>query len=431
MQVSIESGEGLERRMTVELPAEKVDGEVDRRLKELSRKVKLHGFRPGKVPLTVVRQRFAGNVRGEVFGEMVQSSFFEAVAQENLKPAGEPKIEAKRDGGQGYRYTAIFEVLPEIALAAMERLSIQRPSAEIKDADVAKMVDKLRRQRTTWNPVGRGAQAEDLVKISFKGSIDGEPFDGGEAEDVPLVIGSKRMIDGFEAGLIGAVVGDERTLDLQFPEDYRVEKLAGKPVRFEVSVSSVEEPVLPEVDEEFLRSLGITEGGVDALQKDVRQNMERELEQKTRALLKDRVMDALLEAHSIDVPKVMVDQESRRLQEQARNEVKASGGVGKFELPLELFAEQAKRRVALGLLISEVVKQNGIDVDPQRVRRTIEEFASSYEQPEDVVKWYYNDREQLAAVESVVLEDQVVDWVLQQAAVEEQPAEFDELMETR
>jgi len=430
MQVSIESGEGLERRMTVELPAEQVDAEVTKRLKDLSRSVKLHGFRPGKVPLTVVRQRFGSRVRSEVFGEMVQSSFFDAVAQENLKPAGEPRIEAKRDDAQGYGYTAVFEVLPEIELASMEHISIQRPSAEIKDADVATMIEKLRRQRTTWNQVDRGAAEGDMVRVSFRGSVDGEPFEGGEADDVPLVIGSKRMIAGFEDGLVGAVAGDQRTLNLQFPEDYRVEKLAGKQVSFDVAVSSVAEPVLPEIDEEFLRSLGIGEGGVEALQQDVRKNMERELEQKIRSVLKDRVMDALLEANTVAIPKVMVGREARRLQDQARQEVRSSGGAGKFELPLGLFEEQAKRRVALGLLIAEVVRHNNIKVDPERVRRTVADFAASYEQPDEVVKWYYNDQEQLAAVESVVLEDQVVDWVLEQADVEERPAEFDALMET-
>lgn len=429
MQVSVESSEGLERRMTVELPADKVNEAMEKRLREIARTARLDGFRPGKVPLSVVRKRFGGQVQQEVFGDLVQSSYFEALSSEQLNPAGEPTIEPlERAPEEGMGYVAIFEVMPEFELADISSAVISRPVVEVTDQDVDAMVEKLRKQRTTWNEVDREAREGDQVNIDFKGFIDDEAFDGGTAEGVPLVLGSGSMIPGFEEGLIGARAGDERTLEVTFPDDYRVDSLAGKQARFEVKVNSVSEPVMPEVDEEFARAYGVTEGGVEAFLKEIRSNMERELADKIRSQLKEQAMDALLEANPIDVPKSMVKQEAQALQQQTKENMAQGGQTSNLELPLDLFEEQARRRVALGLVIGEVIRSNDIKVDQDRVREKVEQFAQSYESPQEVIDYYYSDPKHLAPVENVVLEDQVVDWVMERAKVEEQPATFEEMM---
>jgi len=429
MQVSVESNEGLERRMTVELPAEKVGKAMEKRLKEIARTARLDGFRPGKVPMSVVRKRFGGQVQQEVFGDLVQSSYFEALANEQLKPAGKPAIEPMdKAPEEGMGYVAVFEVMPEIELAAFSSIVINRPAAQVTDDDVNAMVEKLRKQRTTWNEVNREAREGDQANIDFKGFIDGEAFDGGTAEGVPLVLGSGSMIPGFEDGLIGAKGGDERTLKVTFPEDYRVDTLAGKEASFEVKVHSVSEPVLPEIDEEFAKAYGVAEGGVDALYQEIRANMERELADKIRSELKEQAMDALLEVNSIDVPKALVSQEAQALQQQTKDNMAQGGQTSSLDLPLDLFEEQAKRRVMLGLLISEVVKANAINIDQERVREKVDQFAQSYEAPQEVIDYYYSDPKNLAPVENVVLEDQVVDWVLEQATVEDVESGFEQIM---
>jgi trigger factor len=429
MQVSVESGEGLERRMRVELPAEQIDAEVEKRLKKIARSVKLDGFRPGKVPLSIVRQRYAGQVHQEVFGDLVQKSFFEAVGQEKLSPAGEPRIEPLAETGSA-GYTAVFEVMPEFEVGQLETITVKRPKVDIGDADVEQMIEKLRKQRVTWSPVERPAAQGDQVRISFEGRLEGEeePFEGGSAENFSMEIGADRMIEGFESGLIGAAAGERRDLQLQFPEQYQVEKLAGKPVTFSVQVHEVAEPVLPEVDEAFAASLGVTEGGVDAMRSEIRANMQRELDQKVQAVTKQQVLDGVLAANAIDVPKVMVDKEVRELQERARKEVSASGRSSGMELPASLFEDQARRRVALGLIISKVISGNQMKADPERVRSMIAAHAASYEDPQQVIDWYQGNREQLTALEAVALEDQVVDWVLAQARVEDDETSFEALM---
>jgi trigger factor len=429
MQVSVQSGEGLERRMTVELPAEEINQEVEKRLKKIARTARMDGFRPGKVPMKILRTRYGLHVQQEVFGEMVESSYGQALVQEELKPAGAPKIEPHLEQGQDsakFAYTAVFDVMPEIELVSLTEQSIQRPVAQVQDSDVDEMIERLRKQRQTWEQVERAAEDGDQVEISFKGTIDGEPFEGGEADDVPLVLGSGSMIEGFEAGLTGAGAGDKRTLELQFPENYRVEKLAGKPVVFEVEVGKVSEPRLPEMNEELVKSFGVESGDVDEFKKDIRTNMERELKQRIESRLKDQAMDALLETHKIDVPVALVEQEIEAMRQQARQ---GSPAGSKFELPRNLFEEPAKRRVALGLIIAEVVKQNEIKVDPERVTSTIEEMAATYEDPQEVVDFYTNNAQQRASVENLVLENQVVDWVLEQAKVEDQQSTFKEITE--
>lgn len=425
MQVSVEAGEGLERRMRVTLSAEQFDEEVEKHLKGIARTAKLPGFRPGKVPLNMLRRRYGGQVQGEVFGELVESSFSEAVRQESLRPAGRPAIEPEINLEEKvYGYTATFEVLPQIELKPLEGVSVKRPSAEVTEADVDDMFERLRRQRQTWQPVDRSAQEGDQVRVSFQGTVDGEPFDGGQGTNVPVVLGAGMMIEGFEAGLIGAAKGEERTLSLAFPDDYRVHKLAGKAASFNITVESVAEPRLPEVDEAFARALGIADGDLDRLRRDVRQNMERELKQRIQAKVKNQVMDALIENNPIELPKVLVQEEIASLKQQARTNVGVSGTL---ELPDRLFEDQASRRVALGLIIAEIVKAQGLTADPKRVRETVEDMATSYEDPKEVVDFYLGNREQRASIESLVLEDQVVDWVLGQVRVEAEPSTFKDL----
>lgn len=429
MQISVESGEGLERRMTVELPAERVNQEVEKRLQRLAKTARIDGFRPGKVPLSVVRKRYADQVRGEVFGELVQSSYFEALSSQKLQPAGTPSIEPiEKKPEEGFAYTAIFEVMPEVALNAMDGVEVKRPVVEVGEADVQAMIEKLRRQRVTWNRVERAAQEGDQVTINFVGSIDGEPFPGGTAEDVPLVLGSHSMIEGFEEGLVGAGAGEKRTLKLQFPADYRAEKLAGKETTFEVEVTAVAEPVLPEVDEIFIKAFGVSEGGVEAFQQEIRANMEREVEDKIRVVLKKQVMDALLQVNPVEVPKVMVRQEAEAMRDHSKATLAQRGQAGNLELPLDLYEDQAKRRVSLGLIVSQLVKENGIEVDHDRVRARVEASAAGYEHPQEVIDYYYSDQQRLAGVQNLVLEEQVVDWVLEQVKVNDETASFDELL---
>jgi trigger factor len=426
MQVSVESGEGLERRVSVELPAEQIEVEVTKRLKQIGRTAKLDGFRPGKVPMKLLRRNYGGQVLQEVYGQMIESSYQEAIQQEKLRPAGMPKIEPKSGGEEWeFGYVATIEVMPEIELAKLEG-EIKRPVAEIAPQDIDEMIEKLRKQRATWQNVERAAAEGDQVKISFKGLVDGEAFEGGSAENVDLVLGSKRMIEGFESGLVGMVKEEKRSIDLKFPEDYRVEELAGKPVTFEVEVTEVTEEVLPEVDDEFAKEFGASDG-VESLKQDVKENMTRELSQRIQARIKSQAMDLILDQNKIDIPNALVEEEIEALRKQAREQM--GQGAGKFELPREMFEEQAKRRVNLGLVIGEIIKQNEIQVDNDRVRQTIEEYAASYEQPDEVVKYYYGNQQQLAAVQNIVLEDQVVDWVMEQVDVVDDKTTFAALTE--
>ncbi len=432
MQVSVESGEGLTRRLQVNLPAEKVDEVVNAKLKEAARNLRLDGFRPGKVPLRVVKQRFGAQIRQDAYGELIQSSFYEAVSQENLQPVGEPSIELREEEADGgLAYTATFEVMPEVELADFSSLEIKRPRAEVTDEDVENMIRKLREQRTEWVEVEREAREGDRVTIDFKGYIDGEPFEGGSAEGVQLVLGSGRMIPGFEEGLIGARAGDERKLELKFPEDYGVEKLAGKEAEFEVVVKAVAEPKLPEVDEDFIRSLGVEDGTEESLRREVRENMERELKQKLKARTKEQVMEALLEKHELQVPAAMVQREAEALKQQAQQEMAQAGQQSSLDLPLNIFEPQAERRVKLGMIIGEIVRANDIKVDEGKVDEAIADQAATYEEPQEIIDWYAANPQARAAVENVVLEDQVVEWILEQAKVEDEELTFDELVSPR
>ncbi len=430
MDVSVESAAGLERRMRVQVPEDRVTTEVQRRLQDLSRQVRIPGFRPGKVPMKVIQQRYGRQVRDEVVGELVQSSFYDALVQEKLRPAGSPTIEPDAGGsGDGVAYVATFDVYPEVELPPLESLTIRRPRASVAESDIERMIDTLRRQRRTWTEVERAATASDRVTVDFKGFMDGAPLENASGEDFPLELDAGRMIPGFEDGLVGAAAGETRTLELAFPDAYHAEELAGKPVRFEVTVKKVEEPSLPEVDDAFAAGFGITDGGADALRREVRANMQRELDQVLRNVTKQRTMDALLEGQDIQLPAALVEEEARRALERRKLELSHSG-VDPEQAGLEtaMFEEEARLRVSLGLVLSEVIREHEIRPDPQRVRQRIETIASTYEQPEEVVNWYYGSRERLSDVETTVLEEQVVDWVLDRAQVVDEDTTFEELV---
>ena len=429
MQVSVETTSGLERRMTVEVPEERIDGEVQNRLKRLARTAKVKGFRPGKVPMKVVAQQYGKQVRDEVVGEVIQATYFEAINQEKLQPAGMPSIEPQvNDQGKSLQYTATFEVMPEVELADLSGTKLEKVVAEVSDEDLEKMIDNLRQQRAEWKPVKRKAKKGDRLNIDFKGTIDGEEFSGNAGEGVQLTIGSGRMIAGFEDGLVGAKAGEELTLDLQFPEDYGHKDVAGKPVQFAVKVNSVEEPLLPEVDEEFAKGFGIGDGSLEALRNEVRQNMERELAQAVSARNKQAVMDKLLELNKIDVPAALVDNEAQNLKQQMMQQMQVPQGKSMPELDATLFKGEAERRVTLGMLVAEIIQSNELNADEAKVKAKVQEVAATYEHPEEVINWYMADKSRLSQIENLLLEDEVVDWVFGKADVSESKSSFDEVM---
>lgn len=430
MQVSIETTQGLERKMTVEIPSDRVQPAFEKRLKEMSRHVRMDGFRPGKVPMRVVRQRFGRQVREDVLSELVRDTYFEALKEQDVHPVGEPRIELKEEDESGAAgYTATFEVMPEIKIGELSGAVIKRPRAEVVEADIDRMIERLREQRSEWVDVQRAAADGDQVEIDFKGFIDGEAFEGGSAEGVALELGSGRMVDGFESGLVGASADEEREVEVTFPEDYKSEEVAGKQATFKVKVSKVQEKKLPEVDDEFCQAFGVEEGGLEALRKDVAENMRRELGERIQSRLKEQAMDALLNASDIEVPASMVQQESVALRDRTLREL-GGAGAQQMELPLHMFQEQATKRVRLGLLIGEVIRAQELKVDADRVKERIQSLASSYENPQEVIDFYYSEehKEQLSSVEGVVLEDQVADWVLSQAAEEVEETDFYTLM---
>lgn len=430
MQVSVETTSALERRMTITVPAARVDSEVNERINKTARTVRMDGFRPGKVPVAVVKKRFGASIRQEALGDLIRDCFYEAVTQEKLNPAGFPTIESVKDETNAdVAFVATFEVYPEVTLGDFAAIKVERPVAEIGDADVDKMIDTLRRQRATWTESAEAAKDGDRLDIDFDGTVDGVAFEGGSSQGFSLVLGSNRMIPGFESGLVGAKAGEERTLNVTFPADYQAENLKGKAAVFKVKVNKVEAPVLPALDDAFIKSFGIKDGGLDKFRADVRKNMERELKQAIKNKVKGQVLEGLVASHTLDVPKALVQSEIGR---QRQNMLRQFGGnarnINPDMLPDDLFAEQARRAVTLGLLIGEIIKKSELKVDADRVRTLIEEIAESYETPSEVVNWYYANPEQLQQVEAVVLEDQVVDHVLGQAQVSDKPGSYEDIL---
>jgi len=430
MQVTVEATQGLERKLKVEVPEDRVQGEVSKRLNSIAQSARLPGFRPGKAPMKVIAQRYGKQVREEVVGEIVQSSFQDAIVQERLRPAGSPTIgPLEWESGSGVAYTAVFDVYPEVSLPPIESLQISRPTAEIRDDDVDKVLERLRRQRRTWQAVERPAADDDRVVIDFEGTCEGAARDDLKAENFAVEIGAGQVFEAFDEALRGAEAGQELTLDLEFPSDYGAGELAGKPASFQVKVTAVEEPVLPDIDDAFAKTFGVEEGGVERLKSEVRANMERELAEALRTTTKQRVMEALLAGRELDLPVSRVVREVERSISARRLELSHSGyDASNIELDGKDFEAPARRRVSLGLLVAELIKENDIKADPKEVRSRIEGIASTYEDPQQVVSWYYSQPQHLSEVESTVLEDAVVDWILERAQVTDAPASFDEIM---
>ena len=431
MQVSVETSEGLERKLIVRLPAERIQGAVDERLHSMKGKVKLDGFRPGKVPFSVIKKRFGGQVRQEVLGDVIQSSFQEAIVSESLRPAGMPQILPLEDADLetgGFGYTATFEVFPEIELAPAEKIEIERIVAEVLDADVDTMIENLRKQRATWTDVERDAATGDQLIIDFTGTREGEEIVGGKGEKSTLELGSGTMIPGFEDQLIGVRANDDKTIEVTFPDDYQNEELAGKPVEFAVYVHSVKEAELPALEDDFFKGFGIDEGGLEAFREDIAGNMNRELEQTLQNKLKQAVMIGLAEANTVNIPNAMVSQEIVGIRKQMIEQMQIPEGGQAPVLDDDLFRGEAERRVKLNLVVAEVIKVAELKSDPGKVRETIEKMASSYQKPEQFVNYYYQNEELLQSVEMLVLEQAVTDWVLSQCKVTDKPTTFKEIM---
>lgn len=431
MQVSIETTSGLERRLTVGVPAARVDSEVDSRLQKAAQNVRLPGFRPGKVPMKVMRQRFGAGVRQEVLGEVMSRSFQEAVVQEKLRPAGQPSIEPRNlEPGRDLEYVATFEVFPEVDVVAMSGFAVTRPVAEVTDADVDTIIEVFRKQQGTWGDVDRAAAAGDKVEIDYTGTRDGEPFEGGSAEGADLELGSGRMIPGFEDGIVGMQPGEEKTLSLSFPDDYHNEELRGAAVEFAVKLNSIQALTLAPLDEELFKLYGVEEGGEEQFRKEVAENMSRELKNAVNTKVKLQVMDAVVEAHkALEVPRALVTQEIDALRGQMFQQFGGAAPQGldlKSILPDDMFRDNAQRRVKLGLILSEMIGKHGLKADPAAVRATIEEMAATYQDSDEVVNWYYGNPDQLASVESRVLEDSVVEKLLEEASITEQACTYQE-----
>jgi len=431
MQVSIETTSGLERRLTVGIPAERIDVEVNSRLQKAAQNVKLPGFRPGKVPMKVMRQRFGPGVRQEVLGEVMSQSFQEAVVQEKLRPAGQPSIEPKNmEAGKDLEYVATFEVFPDVEIAEMKDFAVEKAVAEVTDEDVDNIIDVFRKQQGSWDTVERTAVEGDKVNIDYLGTKDGEAFEGGTAQGSDLELGSGRMIPGFEDGLVGMKAGEEQTLQLSFPDEYHSEELKGADVEFKVTLNSVLELVPAELDEELFAKYGVEEGGEEQFREQVAENMSRELKNAVAGKLKQQVMDAVTSAHeSLELPQALVDQEIGALRNQMFQQF---GGAANADmdlnslLPDEMFSENAERRVKLGLVMTEFITKHELQADADKVRQAIEEMASTYQDPEEVINYYYSNQEQLASVESKVLEDQMVEKLLENANITENECSYQE-----
>ncbi len=430
MQVSIETLEGLERRMTVQIPSERVSEAVEKKLKDLSKTVRIDGFRPGKVPMKVVQQKFGGHVRQEVIGDVIQSSYQEALIQEKVRPAGMPSIDSvSSEEKQDMSYTATFEVYPEVEKLDMESIEVEKATVEISDEDFEAMLDKLREQRKTWKETKGAAKKGFQVMVDFEGRIDGELFEGGAGKDMPVEIGAGQMLPEFESGLEGIKAGEQKTVEVNFPEDYHGADVAGKTAEFTLKATKVSKPELPEIDAEFAKGFGIEDGDLEKMRSDIRANMEKEKNDRLKSNLKNSVMEGLLEHNVIIAPSAMVAEEIGNLRAQAAQRMgQDPESVDEASFPNELFEQEASRRVQLGLLISEVIKQEKIELDQELVNSTIEEMAIAYEQPDQVRAYYGQNQQARAGIEGMVLEDQVVAHILKQAKVTDKEVGFDDLM---
>ncbi|MDX2217618.1 MAG: trigger factor [Burkholderiales bacterium] len=420
----------LERNLNLSVPAVEIESEIQARLKRLARTVKMQGFRPGKVPISLVTKQYGFQVRQEVVTDSVNKSFSDAVRAQNVRVAGMPRFAPANSGqnADSFEFTATFEVYPEVKVASLAGRKLVKEFAEVADSDVDNTLETLRKQRATFEKVERQAQMGDFLVIDFSGTLDGVPFDGGKAENFGVVIGEKRLLPDFEAALVGLKPGESKTFDLTFPADYK-EDLAGKTVQFAVTVKLVNEAKLPAIDAEFAKSLGVADGNVQQMRSEIKQNLEREAKKRTQAKVKEQVMDALIETTAVELPRSLVGMEIARLQEGAKQDLESRGMTTKdMSLPVELFVDRAEKRVKLGLILSELVRQQNLLAKPEQVRAMIEELADSYEEPAQMIKWYYTQPERLAEVEAVVAEENVVNWCASQMNVAEQKTSFDALM---
>lgn len=430
MQNNQEAQSALERRIDMSVLMADIEQEVESRLKKIARTVKMPGFRPGKVPFKMVAQTYGAQARSEAIGAAVEKAFTEKVREQNLRVAGYPTIEPKEAAGnEALEFSAVFEVYPDVVVGELGMKQIERPVLAVGDAEVDKTIEVLRKQRTSYAEASRPAAEGDRVVVDFTGRKDGEVFEGGQAQDFPFVIGAGSMLKDFEAAVTGLAAGASRTFDMSFPEDYHAKHLAGQPVQFEVVVKRVEEPKLPEVDENLARALGIADGDVVKMRDEVRANLEREVKRRLQSRVKEAVMNALIEATPLEVPKALVAKESEELAENAKRDLETRGMKTK-DLPVDpsWFVEQAERRVKLGLIMAELVKSKELFSKPEQVRAMVEEFAQSYEDPSEVIGWYYSQPQRIAQAEALVIEENVVGWVLANAQTMDKAVSFDELM---
>lgn len=427
MQVSVEATQGLERRLTISVPAEQIEKLVKDSLQREAKRARIPGFRPGKVPVTVINKRYGAAIRQDITGEVMQRNFIEAIIAEKLNPAGAPTFVPGSTDGEKFEFIATFEIYPEVALKGLETIEVEQPKAEVTDADVDTMIETLRKQHATFAVVEREAADGDKVKMNFVGSVDGEEFDGGKAADFELQLGSGRMIPGFEAGILAHKAGEEFVIDVTFPEEYHAENLKGKAAKFAITLTEVQAANLPEVNDEFAALFGISEGGLEALKTEIRKNMNRELEQALKANVKEQVINGLLANNDIELPKALIDGEVNVLRQQAMQRF-GSQATNMPELPADLFTEQAARRVKIGLLLGEVIKTNELKAEDERVQGLIATMASAYEDPSEVVAYYNSNKELMQNMRNVALEEQAVEALLKSAKVAEKQVAFEEFM---
>jgi len=429
MASQLETTGSLERRLTLSVPTAEVTRKMQERFRSLARTVRMPGFRPGKVPLKMIEQSYGPQVRNEILGDAVSKAFSDAVDEHKLRVAGQPAINPKEGSEEAADFIATFEVYPDVELSDPGALQVERSICEVGDEEVGKTIDVLRKQRTRWNEVARAGKAGDRVTVDFVGKLDDVAFEGGSGTDFALVLGEGRMLADFEAGVIDKAAGETGAFDVAFPADYSAKDLAGKTARFEVTIKKVEEPELPALDTGFAAQMGVKDGDLDKFRSDVRANLEREVAQRLKARTKTSVMDRIAELAQIELPKSLVDQESMALAERMREDLKGRGmDVKDIPIPPDAFKEQAERRVRLGLIVAEIVKKHGLQAKPDQIRKQIEEFSQTYENPAEVVRWYFSDKNRLAEVEALVVEQNVVDWVLQNGQTTDKVLTFDELM---
>lgn len=427
LQFSLEELEGLNRNMKVIVPPAPIEEEVQKRLQKLAKTSRMNGFRPGKVPFTVIAKRFNEGVRQEVIGETMQSSFYQAVTEKELQPAGFPHIEiVQNEAGKGLEYLAKFEVYPKIELADLSVVTLEKEVVEITEQDLDTMVETLRKQRTTWNTVERAATTGDRVKIDLVGSVDGKEFEGGQAEGIELVIGSNMMPEGFEEQLKGVSAGDEKEITDTLPETYPNPDLAAKNAVFKVTIHGVKEPQLPEVDEEFIKAFGVEDGSIVGLRKEIRNNMQRELDLRLKSTLKNRALDLVLENNALSVPNALIEGELHKMMH--KNQAPEHAHHHNHDDATTEQKADARKRVALGMLLAEVIQQQKISPDAAQIRAEIEKIAAPFEDKEMVINWYYADEQRLDEIQNLVLENQVVDWIVGQMKIKEKPATFDQVM---